>query len=162
MINNCKERISCTCVKCNFPTNDMQMSAARSHVQFNGQNHIQQRSQYMHDQPARSDVRWKVNGWLKVLSASDSHNKVNLLCDNNVSASYQQWMSCQNITCRCHAQHHHDILVHWPRADPICSNTLSSHCSGPFKWTSIQHGVLVIVWRLQQSKSSTLLHWQRA
>lgn len=27
--------------------------------------------------------------------------------------------------------------------DPICVSTLSSHCSGPCKWISIQHGVLV-------------------
>ncbi|KAK2176278.1 hypothetical protein NP493_673g01031 [Ridgeia piscesae] len=27
--------------------------------------------------------------------------------------------------------------------DPICVRTLSSHCSGPFKCISIQHGVLV-------------------
>ena len=31
--------------------------------------------------------------------------------------------------------------------EPICVKTLSSHCKGPFKWISIQHGVLVTSWR---------------
>jgi hypothetical protein len=30
--------------------------------------------------------------------------------------------------------------------EPICVKTLSSHCKGPFKWISIQHGVLVTSW----------------
>ena len=33
------------------------------------------------------------------------------------------------------------------RGDPICVSTLSSHCSGPFKCNSIQHGVEVTVCR---------------
>lgn len=31
--------------------------------------------------------------------------------------------------------------------DPICVSTLSSHCRGPCKWISIQHGVDVTSWR---------------
>ena len=31
--------------------------------------------------------------------------------------------------------------------DPIFVSTLSSHCNGPFKWSSIQQGVEVTVWR---------------
>jgi len=31
--------------------------------------------------------------------------------------------------------------------DPICERTLSSHWSGPLRWISIQHGVLVTSWR---------------
>lgn len=27
--------------------------------------------------------------------------------------------------------------------DPMARKTLSNHCNGPFKWISIQHGVLV-------------------
>lgn len=34
--------------------------------------------------------------------------------------------------------------------EPICVRTLSSHCSGPFKCSSIQQGVLVTVWRLRR------------
>lgn len=29
------------------------------------------------------------------------------------------------------------------RGEPICVSTLSSHCRGPWRWTSIQQGVLV-------------------
>ena len=29
--------------------------------------------------------------------------------------------------------------------EPICVSTLSSHCRGPFRWSSIQQGVLVTV-----------------
>lgn len=32
--------------------------------------------------------------------------------------------------------------------EPICVSTLSSHCSGPLRCSSIQQGVLVTVWRL--------------
>lgn len=34
--------------------------------------------------------------------------------------------------------------------EPICVKTLSSHCKGPFRWSSIQQGVLVTVWRLER------------
>ena len=44
--------------------------------------------------------------------------------------------------------------------DPIWVRTRSSHCSGPFRWISIQLGVLVTVCRLhnatQHSKESQL------
>lgn len=33
--------------------------------------------------------------------------------------------------------------------EPICVRTLSSHCKGPFRCSSIQQGVLVTVWRLK-------------
>lgn len=33
--------------------------------------------------------------------------------------------------------------------EPICVRTLSSHCKGPLRCSSIQQGVLVTVWRLQ-------------
>jgi hypothetical protein len=31
--------------------------------------------------------------------------------------------------------------------EPIWVRTLSSHCNGPWRWISIQHGVLVTSWR---------------
>lgn len=37
--------------------------------------------------------------------------------------------------------------------DPICVRTRSSHCKGPFRWISIQQGVLVTVWRLKYSRT---------
>lgn len=42
----------------------------------------------------------------------------------------------------------YDMLEQGSLGEPICVKTLSSHCSGPFRCISIQHGVLVIVWRL--------------
>ena len=46
----------------------------------------------------------------------------------------------------------YDILEQGPRGDPICMRTLSSHCRGPFRCISIQHGVLVTVCRLKQKR----------
>ena len=39
-----------------------------------------------------------------------------------------------------------------PRGDSICMRTLSSHCRGPFRCISIQHGALVTVCRLKQKR----------
>lgn len=36
--------------------------------------------------------------------------------------------------------------------EPICVSTLSSHCRGPFRCSSIQQGVLVTVWRLKDTE----------
>lgn len=36
--------------------------------------------------------------------------------------------------------------------EPICVRTLSSHCKGPFRCSSIQQGVLVTVWRLKSTE----------
>lgn len=40
--------------------------------------------------------------------------------------------------------------------DPICVRTLSSHCRGPLRCSSIQQGVLVTVWRLQGTEEEVL------
>lgn len=37
--------------------------------------------------------------------------------------------------------------------EPICVSTLSSHCRGPFRCSSIQQGVLVTVWRLRDTET---------
>lgn len=37
--------------------------------------------------------------------------------------------------------------------EPICVSTLSSHCRGPFRCSSIQQGVLVTVWRLRDTEA---------
>ena len=42
----------------------------------------------------------------------------------------------------------YDTLVQGICGEPICMRTRSSHCRGPFRWISIQHGVLVMVCRL--------------
>lgn len=42
----------------------------------------------------------------------------------------------------------YDIELHGNRGEPIWVRTRSSHCSGPFKCNSIQHGVEVTVCRL--------------
>lgn len=42
----------------------------------------------------------------------------------------------------------YDILEQRADGEPICVRTLSSHCSGPFRCSSIQQGVLVTVCRL--------------
>ena len=41
----------------------------------------------------------------------------------------------------------HDIDEHLIDGEPIWVKTRSNHWSGPFKWSSIQHGVDVTVWR---------------
>lgn len=43
----------------------------------------------------------------------------------------------------------YDTLEQWMLGEPICVRTLSSHCKGPLRCSSIQQGVLVTVWRLQ-------------
>lgn len=43
----------------------------------------------------------------------------------------------------------HDIELQAKRGEPICVRTLSNHCNGPFRWSSIQHGVDVTVCRLR-------------
>lgn len=39
----------------------------------------------------------------------------------------------------------YDMLEQRTEGDPIWVNTLSNHCRGPFRWSSIQQGVLVTV-----------------
>lgn len=39
----------------------------------------------------------------------------------------------------------YDIEEHGSLGEPICVRTLSNHCNGPFKWSSIQQGVEVTV-----------------
>jgi len=75
----------------------------------------------------------------------DQHDQ---LPSNNIDTAHQDLDVTHTVKTRPQT---YDMLVHWPRAEPICSSTLSSHCRGPFKCISIQHGVLVIVWRLQQT-----------
>ena len=41
----------------------------------------------------------------------------------------------------------YETEVMWFEGDPIWVRTLSSHCKGPSKWISIQHGVEVTSWR---------------
>jgi len=50
----------------------------------------------------------------------------------------------------------HDMLEHGSRGEPIWISTRSSHCNGPFRWISIQHGVLVIVCRLTNAHTILL------
>lgn len=43
------------------------------------------------------------------------------------------------------------LELHLSAGDPICWRTLSSHCKGPLRWSSIQHGVDVTVFLLYSS-----------
>ena len=42
----------------------------------------------------------------------------------------------------------YDIELHGIRGEPIWVKTRSNHWRGPFRWSSIQQGVEVTVWRL--------------
>ena len=56
---------------------------------------------------------------------------------------------------------YYDIELQGKRGEPICVNTLSNHCNGPFRCSSIQHGVEVTVCllirklKLENKKSSS-------
>lgn len=52
----------------------------------------------------------------------------------------------------------YDTLEQWMLGEPICVRTLSSHCRGPLRCSSIQQGVLVTVWRLRSAESCH--YWQ--
>lgn len=45
--------------------------------------------------------------------------------------------------------------------EPICVSTLSSHCRGPFRCSSIQQGVLVTVCRLGEEPQKQMSGTQR-
>lgn len=81
----------------------------------------------------------------------------NLISDTQVALAYSR--QTRAALPQFH-QPTYDMLVHCPRAEPICSRTLSSHCSGPFRCISIQQGVLVIVWRLQRAKLALTLTYK--
>ena len=51
------------------------------------------------------------------------------------------------ISLFCEHTISHDIDEHLIDGEPIWVKTRSNHWSGPFKWSSIQHGVDVTVWR---------------
>lgn len=60
---------------------------------------------------------------------------------------FPQLQSRENLCVLLNA---YDIELHGNRGEPIWVRTRSSHCSGPFKCNSIQHGVEVTVCRLNR------------
>ena len=54
---------------------------------------------------------------------------------------------------------------HFRLGEPICCRTLSSHWSGPLRWTSIQQGVAVTVFLLYSSPqplTNEILEWEKS
>ena len=111
-------------------------------------------SAILHHSSAEINILMQKDTWRSKRAHAPSHmytlvSHISALCLYiclEWSLAFSRLISVSWVAVR---QNFHDILLHGMCDEPICVRTLSSHCRGPFRWISIQHGVLVTVCRLK-------------